>query len=136
MIEYKKESKLSVDEFKAVLIKSTLGERRPINEPDRLFKMLEYGNLIITARINGKLIGISRSLTDFTFCTYLSDLAVDKDYQKQGIGKELIRQTKINTPNAKLILLAAPAAIPYYPKIGMTQYEFCYFLDDINKLKK
>ena len=136
MIEYKKESKLSVDEFKAVLIKSTLGERRPINEPDRLFKMLEYGNLIITARINGKLIGISRSLTDFTFCTYLSDLAVDKDYQKQGIGKELIRQTKLNTPNAKLILLAAPAAIPYYPKIGMTQYEFCYFLDDINKLKK
>jgi len=136
MIEYKKESKLSVDEFKAVLIKSTLGERRPINEPDRLFKMLEYGNLIITARINGTLIGISRSMTDFTFCTYLSDLAVDKDYQKQGIGKELIRQTKLNTPNAKLILLAAPAAIPYYPKIGMTQYEFCYFLDDINKLKK
>jgi ribosomal protein S18 acetylase RimI-like enzyme len=136
MIEYKIEHKLSVDEFKEVLVNSTLGERRPINEPDRLTKMLEYGNLIITARDNGKLVGISRSLTDFMFCTYLSDLAVDKDYQKQGIGKELIRQTKLNAPKAKLILLAAPEAIPYYPKIGMTKYEFCYFLDDINKLKK
>lgn len=136
MIEYKVESNLSVAEFKEILIKSTLGERRPIHEPDRLAKMLEYGNLIITARDNKKLIGISRSLTDFMFCTYLSDLAVDRDYQKQGIGKELIRQTKLNALKAKLILLAAPDAIPYYPKIGMTQHEFCYFLDDLNKLKK
>lgn len=135
MIAYKVENNLSVDEFKAVLINSTLSERRPVDEPDRLTKMLELGNLIITARENGKLIGVSRSLTDFVYCTYLSDLAVDKAYQKQGIGKELIRLTKLNAPQAKIILLAAPDAIPYYPKIGMTQYEFCYFLSDINALK-
>ncbi len=135
MIRYSIEENLSVKEFREILINSTLGERRPVNEPERLSKMLEHGNLVITARNNGKLIGISRSLTDFSFCTYLSDLAVDKSYQRKGIGKELIKRTKLETPKAKLILLAAPDAISYYPKIGMTQYEFCYYLDDINKLE-
>ncbi len=135
MIDYKKESKLSVAQFKEVLNKSTLGERRPVEDPEKLSAMLEHANLIITARENGKLIGVSRALSDFAFCTYLSDLAVDQGYQKKGIGKELIRQTKLNAPLAKLILLAAPKAIPYYPKIGMSQYEYCYYLDDIDQLK-
>ncbi len=135
MIEYKTENELSLEEFRTVLVSSTLGQRRPVNEPERLRKMLEYGNLIITARDNGRLIGVSRSLTDYAFCTYLSDLAVDEAYQKQGIGKELIRQTKLAAPAAKLILLAAPAAISYYPKIGMKQFQHCYYIDDINDLK-
>ena len=135
MIEYQIETNLSVEEFTEVLINSTLGERRPITEPDRIAKMLEHGNLIITARDNGKLVGVSRSLTDFAFCTYLSDLAVDDKYQKQGIGKELVRLTKKEAPQAKLILLAAPKAVNYYPKIGMKQWEHCYVLDNINDLK-
>lgn len=135
MIEYKTENELSLEEFRTVLVSSTLGQRRPVNEPERLRKMLEHGNLIITARDNGRLIGVSRSLTDYAFCTYLSDLAVDEAYQKQGIGKELIRQTKLAAPAAKLILLAAPAAVSYYPKIGMKQFQHCYYIDDINDLK-
>jgi ribosomal protein S18 acetylase RimI-like enzyme len=117
-----------------VLINSTLGERRPVDDPERLQRMIDHGNLTITARHNKRLVGISRSLTDFSFCTYLSDLAVDVAYQKKGIGKELIRLTVLAAPDARLILLAAPAAINYYPKIGMTKYEFCYFLDDTKKL--
>lgn len=135
MIEYKIENDLSVEEFKEVLINSTLGERRPVAEPDRLQQMLQHGNLIITARENGKLIGVSRSITDFAFCTYLSDLAVDKTYQHQGIGKELIRQTKLATPKAKLILLSAPAAINYYPKIGMQKHDYCFYIDDVKEIK-
>jgi ribosomal protein S18 acetylase RimI-like enzyme len=104
MIQYQIEKELTVEEFRAILVRTTLGERRPINEPERLAKMLEHGNLIVTARKEGKLIGIARSLTDFLYCTYLSDLAVDEDYQKMGIGKELIRQTKLATPKAVLIL--------------------------------
>jgi predicted N-acetyltransferase YhbS len=80
-------------------------------------------------------VGVSRSLTDFLYCTYLSDLAIDEKYQKQGIGKELIRLTKKETPKAKLILLAAPKAVNYYPKIGMTKWEQCYVLDDVDDLK-
>ena len=135
MIVYKIENNLSVEDFKTVLIESTLAERRPVNEPGRLLNMVKQGNLIITAREQGKLIGVSRSLTDFSFCTYLSDLAVIKEFQKKGIGKELIRQTKLAAPLAKLILLSAPDAIPYYTKIGMTQHKYCYYLDDINNLK-
>ncbi len=133
-IEYQTEKGLSVEEFRTVLINSTLGERRPIDEPERLSKMLEYGNLIITARIEGKLIGVARSLTDFLYCTYLSDLAIDVNFQKMGIGKELIRLTKLATPQAKLILLSAPKAVTYYPKIGMTKWEECYVLNDVNDL--
>jgi len=135
MIEYAIENELGLDEFRNVLINSTLGERRPVDEPERLMKMLEHGNMILTARDNGKLVGVSRSMTDFQFVTYLSDLAVDEKYQRQGIGRELIRQTKLATPNARLILLAAPAAINYYPKIGMHQHEYCYWLRDPNDLK-
>ena len=90
MINYQQEENLSVEEFKSVLLNSTLGERRPIGESERLSAMLKHANLIITARDNGKLVGIARSLTDFAFCTYLSDLAVDENYQKMGIGKQLL----------------------------------------------
>lgn len=135
MIEYQIEKNLSAEEFRMVLISSTLGERRPVDEPDRIQKMIEFGNLIVTARENGRLIGVSRSLTDYTFCTYLSDLAVVFTHQKKGIGKELIRRTKLAAPLAKLILLAAPAAVSYYPKIGMTRHENCFYLDDVNNLK-
>lgn len=136
MIVYQIENNLNSTEFKEILIKSTLGKRRPIDEQDRLESMLKYGNLIVTARNEkGILVGVSRSLTDFQFCTYLSDLAVDETYQKQGIGKELIKQTKLATPKAKLILLSAPDAVTYYPKIGMKQFQQCYILDTINSIK-
>ena len=135
MIEYKIEDDLTAEEFICVLKASTLAERRPVNDVERIEKMLHHANLTITARENNKLVGVARSLTDFAFCTYLSDLAVDKTYQQQGIGKELIRQTKLATPQAKLILLAAPAAIHYYPHIGMKRHEYCYFIDDVNEIE-
>lgn len=135
MLTYQIEKDITVDEFKQILEKSTLAERRPVNEPERLTSMLLHGNLIITARDNGQLVGIARSLTDYLYCTYLSDLAVDMAYQKRGIGKELIRQTKLATPQAMLILLSAPKAVDFYPKIGMTRHEHCYVLRDVEQLK-
>ena len=134
MIEYQIETNLPAEEFRTILINSTLSERRPVDEPERLNKMLEHANLIVTARDKGKLVGVSRSLSDYSFCTYLSDLAVDVAYQKKGIGRELIRRTKLAAPLARLILLAAPAAILYYPKIGMTHHDYCYYLDDLKNL--
>ncbi|MBK7339886.1 MAG: GNAT family N-acetyltransferase [Saprospiraceae bacterium] len=133
-ISYQVEEHLSVEEFFQVLQSSTLADRRPVGEPDRLGKMLEHANLIITARHGDKLVGIARSMTDFVYCTYLSELAVDIDYQKKGIGKELIRITKERTPKAKLILLAAPNAVNYYPRIGMKHWNQCYVLDQLNEL--
>lgn len=135
MISYQLEKEISLDEFRQVLQDATLGERRPIDDFNRLDRMLKNANLIITAREEGQLIGIARSLTDFAYCTYLSDLAVHEGYQRQGIGKELIRQTKLAAPQAKLILLSAPKAIDYYPRIGMAKHNHCYFLDDLNDLK-
>lgn len=135
MITYQLENNLDVEEFKSVLIRSTLGERRPVDNHERLTKMVRNGNIIITARDNGLLIGVSRSVSDYVYCTYLSDLAVDERYQRRGIGKELIRRTKLEAPESKLILLAAPAARDYYPKINMQKFEYCFILDDVNQLK-
>lgn len=134
MITYQIEETITVDEFAQILVDSTLAERRPINEHQRLVEMLKNANLIVTARDNGRLVGIARSLTDFTYCTYLSDLAVDENYQNRGIGRELIRLTKHCSSKAKLILISAPGALDYYPKIGMKQNERCYVLDDIDDL--
>ena len=135
MITYQVEEHLDPNEFFEVLKKSGLSERRPVDDFDRITKMAENANLIVTARDNGKLVGIARSITDFVYCTYLSDLAVDADYQKKGIGKQLIRQTKKSSPNATLILLSAPAAKDYYPKIGMDKHEACFILKDLDNLK-
>ncbi len=79
------------DEFIDLLVRSTLAQRRPVDEPGTIRGMLEHAEVIITARIAGRLVGISRAITDFSFCTYLSDLAVDQEHQRRGIGKEPIR---------------------------------------------
>jgi len=134
-IIYASEKNLDVAEFIEVLKNSKLGERRPIGDEQRISSMCNNANLIITARLNGKLVGVARSITDFVYCTYLSDLAVDVEFQKQGIGKRLIEETKKTTPQAKLILLSAPDAVDFYPRIGMTKHNHCYFLDDISDLK-
>ncbi|WP_158861560.1 GNAT family N-acetyltransferase [Lunatibacter salilacus] len=134
-IRYQIETELALDEFVSLLKRSTLGERRPVDDVERLKAMLKHANLIVTARDGELLVGVSRSLSDFSFCTYLSDLAVDEAYQKKGIGKVLIRETKKAAPLAKLILLSAPKAIAYYPKIGMTRHEHCYILEELDNLK-
>jgi len=135
-IIYQTENDLTVEDFRLVLKNSTLGERRPIDDTERLDLMLKNANLIVTARVEGKIIGVSRAITDFAFCTYLSDLAVDENYQKKGIGKELIRRTKLAAPRAKLILLSAPKAVDYYPRIGMKHHPHCYYIDTVEELKQ
>lgn len=134
-IIYQREQALDPYEFTDVLKRSTLSERRPVDEPERIRQMCELSNMIVTARLDGKLVGVARSLTDFAFCTYMSDLAVDEAYQRRGIGIRLIKETKLHTPQAKLILLAAPKAVDYYPKTGMTKFENSFILSDINDLK-
>ena len=85
--------------------------------------------MIINAWIGTELVGVSRALTDFSFCCYLSDLAVDEKFQRQGIGKELIRLTHETAGHeTALILLAAPAAVHYYPRIGMEQFPDCFII--------
>jgi N-acetylglutamate synthase-like GNAT family acetyltransferase len=100
------------------------GITRPVEQKERIQKMLDHANVILTAWDDDKLIGIARALTDFSYCCYLSDLAVDKDYQKSGIGKELIeRIRKIIGEEVALILLSAPNAMDYYPKVGFDKID-------------
>jgi predicted N-acetyltransferase YhbS len=88
--------------------------------------MLDHANAYIGAYDGEKLVGLARAMTDFSYTTYLADLAVDESYQHQGIGKALIDHMKAHTPNAKIILVAAPKAMDYYPKIGMVERRGCY----------
>lgn len=119
-ITYQNEPDLTAEEFRDVLNASTLGERRPADDLPRLDKMLRNADIVMTARDGNKLVGISRAITDYAYCCYLSDLAVDAAYQKQGIGKRLIEEThKIASPQTTLVLTSAPKAVNYYPKIGM-----------------
>ena len=126
-ITYHPEPDLTPAEFIDLLVRSTLAERRPIHDPAAIRSMLRHADLILTARVEGRLVGVSRALTDFAFCTYLSDLAVDVAFQRQGIGRELVRLThEAAGLNTMLILLAAPAAREYYPHIGMTRHDSCW----------
>jgi len=126
-ISYAVEPNLTAQEFREVLIASTLAERRPANDLPRLEKMLRNADLIITARDGARLVGVSRAVTDFAYCCYLSDLAVDAAYQKHGIGKRLIEETRAQAGEcATLLLVAAPAAEGYYPRIGMQPVKSCW----------
>jgi predicted N-acetyltransferase YhbS len=112
-----------------VLRRSTLAKRRPIDNPECIEAMLRHANLLCTAWDEDRLIGVARSVTDFQYCCYLSDLAVDQAYQNLGVGKELIRLTKARLgPKANLILLAAPKAEGYYPKIGFEPHRSAWIL--------
>ena len=133
-IIYQVENDLTAQEYRDLLIKSTLGLRRPVQDMDKIEKMCRNVNLIITARIGNQLVGAARTLTDFVYSTYLCDLAVDEAYQHKGIGKRLIIETKLQTPLPALVLLAAPAAVNYYPKIGMKNFEHCFLLKDVADL--
>jgi predicted N-acetyltransferase YhbS len=120
-IAYALEPDLSATEFRDVLIASSLGERRPVSDLARLERMLRQADIVVTARDGAHLVGVARAISDFAYCCYLSDLAVDAGYQRQGIGKRLVDETRMAAgEGATLILVAAPAAQAYYPKIGMT----------------
>ncbi len=124
---YQLEPDLTVKEFVDLLKRSTLAERRPVDDEARMEAMLRNADLIVTARCDGQLVGVARAITDFAYCCYLSDLAVDEAFQRQGIGKELMRRVSLEAgEKTKLILLAAPAAIDYYPHIGMVRHESCW----------
>ena len=128
-VRYRLGNDVALDEMIDLYRASTLGERRPVDERDSMRQMLEHANLVVTAWDGPLLVGIARSLTDFAFVAYLSDLAVRVSHQHRGIGRELIRRTQAELgAGASLVLLAAPAAVDYYPRIGFTQHGSAWLL--------
>ena len=127
-IDYRLGNELDLEQVIELYAASTLGARRPIDERDRMRVMLASANLVVSAWDEKQLVGIARSLTDFVYVTYLSDLAVRLSHQRHGIGKELIRRTQRAAPKAKIVLLAAPAAERYYPRIGFTHHPQAWIL--------
>lgn len=128
-ITYAIEEGLGADEFIDVLKRSGLAERRPVDKPDVIRGMVENADLVISARDGGgRLVGVARSVTDFAYCCYLSDLAVDRDCQRRGIGKELMRRTQEAAGGGKiaLLLLSAPDGMDYYRKAGLEKFDNCF----------
>ena len=119
IITYRTGGELDLDRVIELYRASTLGERRPVDRIDIMKDMMDNADLVITAWDGDKLVGISRSLTDFSYAAYLADLAVHQDYQRRGIGKQLIKRTEAELqPSCFLTLLAAPKAQEYYGKVG------------------
>lgn len=129
MIDYRIGNDLNVDQLIEMYRACSLGERRPLDDPERMATMLRNATLVITAWDGDTSAGIARSLTDFSFVTYLSDLAVRTSHQRRGIGRELIRRTQWAAgPQSKLVLLSAPTAVDYYPRVGFTRHPSAWVL--------
>jgi ribosomal protein S18 acetylase RimI-like enzyme len=128
-LRYSTAAPVSASEFEAVLRRSGLAARRPVEDRGCLEGMLRHANLIVTCWREAELIGIARSVTDFHYCCYLSDLAVDAAYQGRGVGVTLIRMTQEALgPRGQIILLSAPAAVEYYPHIGFDHHPQAWIL--------
>jgi GNAT superfamily N-acetyltransferase len=128
-MDYRVASSITADQFVDLLHRSTLADRRPVEDLARIQGMLEYADLLVTAWDDDQLVGVARSVTDFSYCCYLSDLAVDRSYQRRGLGRELIRRTRSQLhPECTLILLAAPDAREYYPHIGFKRHSSAWIL--------
>ena len=135
MIEYFINPTIAVEDLIALYRDSTLGERRPIHDVDRMQSMLNNANLVVAAYDQSLLVGVARSLTDFSYVAYVSDLAVRKAYQRQGIGKLLLSKTQQALhPQASLVLLSAPMAVDYYPHIGFKHHPHAFQLPSGTKL--
>ncbi|MCZ7428713.1 GNAT family N-acetyltransferase [Micromonospora sp. WMMA1949] len=128
-IERETGADLDMEAVLGVYRSSGLGERRPIADVARMATMVRSANLIVTCRIEGELVGIARSVSDFSYVTYLSDIAVARSHQRSGIGKALIEATRNEAPMAKIVLLSAPAASDYYPHIGFTRHDSAWVLN-------
>jgi ribosomal protein S18 acetylase RimI-like enzyme len=130
-IQFSLEPDLPATQFINLLARSTLSERRPIGEIETITAMLRNADIVLVARArDGLLIGVSRAITDYSYCTYLSDLAVDTAFQRQGIGRELVRRTHEAAGfHTMLVLLAAPQAKSYYRHIGMRAHDSCWVTD-------
>lgn len=120
---------LDVDEALEVYLSSGLGARRPVADRARFTTMLRQANLLVGCRVEGELVGVARSVSDFSYVTYLSDIAVSAAFQRRGIGRALIEFTQATAPEAKIVLLSAPAATEYYPHIGFTRHESAWVLN-------
>ncbi|MSV29214.1 MAG: N-acetyltransferase [Bryobacterales bacterium] len=128
MITYRLGNDLDLDQVVELYRSCSLGARRPVDERERMGRMLRNANLVVTAWDGDLLVGIARSLTDFAYATYLSDLAVRETHQRLGIGKELMRITQREGGQARIVLLSAPAAATYYPQAGLTQHPSAWTL--------
>ena len=136
MIDYFLDRKISAQIFCEILDRSGLGARRPLDDLECLKAMVENANLMVTAWSGDEIVGVARSVTDFSYCCYLSDLAVDKNFQHQGIGKKLMAMTKEQlSQNCTLILLSAPDATDYYPKFGFEKHPSAWILPKGKTLK-
>jgi len=129
-VVYGLEPDLGAEAFRAVLVASGLAPRRPADDLERLGRMLAAADLVVTARLDGRLVGVARTLTDFAFCAYLSDLAVSRAMQGRGIGRGLIAATRAAAgPEAALLLTAAPGVEGYYEAIGMPRVAHAFRYD-------
>ncbi|MFI1968727.1 GNAT family N-acetyltransferase [Streptomyces cinnamoneus] len=120
---------LDVAEVAELYRASGLAERRPVEDTERFTAMVRNANLVVVARVDDRLAGIARCVSDRSYVTYLSDIAVDRAHQRRGIGVDLIRHVQQAAPQAKIVLLSAPAATEYYPHIGFTQHGSAWVLD-------
>lgn len=126
---------ISTEDFIDILNRSTLGERRPVDDLECIESMIKNADIIVTAILDEKIVGVARAVTDFSYCCYLSDLAVDVSFQHQGIGKKLIQKVREQLDSkCKTILLSAPAAAGYYPKIGFNQHPSAWVLDSTKEI--
>ena len=128
VLEYRTGNDLDLDAVIELYRASTLGERRPVDDRERVAAMLRHANLVVTAWEGELLVGIARSLTDHSFVTYLSDLAVRESHQRRGIGRELIRRTQAAAGSVQIVLLSAPKAVEYYPRIGFEPHPSAWVL--------
>lgn len=135
-VDIAREPGLDAQAFAGLLHRSGLAARRPADDIARLGRILASSQLVLTARDGqgGALVGVARAITDWDYCLYCADLAVDRDWQGQGIGKALLARLVAESPGVKShLLLSAPAAVGFYEKAGCSRHPAAFLFTDLGR---
>lgn len=132
-VVYAREVALPADDYIDVVGNSALGPTRPIGDRDRVAAMIAGADLIVSARLDGRCVGLARCLTDFAWVAYCGDLAVHNEFQGRGIGKGLLEACReLLGDGVGMALLSVPDAVGFYdrhgPAVDLHPYGHAYFM--------
>jgi len=137
-IVYAKESNILVEEVIEHFNSCGYPHESDQFDDEQVEKLIAHSKLVVTARDNGKLVGIAFSITDFTSTCFISDLAVRPEYRRHGCGEELVTRSHelAGGEKVRLVSVSNSNTVDYFKTIGMEKCDDVFIIPPVHRDKQ